>query len=210
MLASDVMADAAVLLNDREQVTWTNVDLLPFLQKAHRELSLRSKELGIQSIEKISTKVEIPTTKFSITATDITDLSYPIKLEERLDGSSDLYSPMTEVVWSPQALPTTSLNIWSWQDNEIKLIGATTAREVIVYYKKNITEISTAATPILDLDTRLFLGSKTAAFASALAGGNFERANVLAIDAEAQLQAYFNTQVKSKQIQAIRHKGYRR
>lgn len=210
MTADDIMADAAVLLNDREQVQWSDTDLLPFLQKAYREFSLRARELGIQSIMEVSAKVDIPTSKTSITTTDILDLSYPIKLAERADGSADLYYPMTELTWDPQIEKAESLDYWVWREDEIKLVGATTAREVLVYYKKNVTEISTGITPIYILDSRLFLAARTAALAAALAGGNMERAQILNDDAEESIQSYFNSQIKSKQGNVVRHKSYRR
>ena len=210
MTADDIITDAAVLLNDREQVQWSDTDLLPFVQKAYREFSIRSRELGIQSMLEISAKVEIPTSKTSITTSDILDLSYPIQVLEREDGSSDLYSPMTELQWEPQQEKAQSLDYWIWREDEIKFLGATTAREVIVHYKKNVTEISSIATPIAIIDSRLFLAARAAALASALAGGNMERASILNMDAENALQSFFNSQVKSKQGNAIRHKAYRR
>lgn len=211
MFASEVMLDAAALLNDREQVTWTNTDLLPFLKRAVKEFNLRAKELGIQIVQEISAKLEIPVGKTSITVLDLPDLGYPNMVSERADGSSDTYVPMTELNVDPQITAESSLNYWIWREGEIKLIGATTAREVIVYYKKGLLEVTGTATNLTETDASLFLSGKTAALASALAGGNFERAGVLDNDAEKHIQSYFNSQVKSKQATApVRHKAYRR
>jgi hypothetical protein len=210
MTAGDIIKDVAVLLNDRDQVQWADADLLPYVKLAFKEFSLRCREHGLESVKEVSAKVAIPTSKTTITISDILDLSYPIKLEERASGSTDLYEPMTELSWEPQLDKSDSLLYWNWREDEIKLVGATTAREVLVYYKKLFTEVSTTSTAITITDASLFLSHKAGALCAALAGGNFERAAALNESAEQHIESYFNAQVKSKQATTIRHRGYRR
>jgi len=210
MTAGDIMASAAVLLNDSAQFEWTDTALLPYLQKAWTEFKLRIKEQGVVDLKEISTTVSVPTSKTTISTSDIADLSYPISLEERESGSSELWTPMEERNWEPNIDKDTCLLYWTWREQEVKLLGATVAREVRLKYIKSLGTLSSDLSVITIEDAELFLAARTAAIASALGNGNFERAQILDADAEIHFQTYLNIQTRAKQAFPIRHSRYRK
>lgn len=210
MTAEDIMVGSEALLNDTGEVIWDVDTLLPYVKRAYAELTLRLREYGVPVVREVSSVIEVDTAKTSITKTDITNLAAPIFLEERLNGTSDLFTPMTEKDWLPNEDKTDSLRYWVWMAGEIRLLGALTDREVRVKYVISPTPIATKDSVILIEGAQLFLETRTAAIAAGLAGGNFERASALAAEAESNFQSFLNSEVRSKQRFATRHRGYRR
>ena len=214
MTFETILESAASSLNDTSQYTWTEDALLPYLRLAWKELLLRSKERGLAATQEVSAALQIIVGDVSITRTDITDLGRPVEVFERLYGSSDDYVKMEEINWeSPGPDPSVELLYWCWREGEIKLIGATTVRDVKIRYIKNDIPISSKDTvvPIPFEDAELSLSYRTAGLAAGLSGGNLERANELNITAKAHQDSFFNIQIKDKQsVKVARHKGYRR
>lgn len=208
MIAEEVLTEASGLLNDENRDLFDADMLLPHLIKAHGELDLHMQAAGLQNLMETSSVISVPTSKTTITLSDITNLIYPKKLWERLAGSSVLYTPMVESMWLPQRDKADSLLNWAWTGNEIKLVGATSAREVKVDYLKGLTALTTKNDSIPYPQSKLFLASRVAAIASARLQ-NYTKAEMFNSDAETWLEKFLNIQIKSKQSSAIRHRRMR-
>jgi hypothetical protein len=208
MLVSEVTADAAALLNDPSQITWTNAILLPYYQKAHRELLEYLENNSVPILREVSTLTTVAAGATSITT--ITDIRTPLTLWERASGSTDTFTLMKETDWEPEENQTTELRYWSWREGIINLLGATADRQVKLLYIKTIDAPVSVSANVAIPEGRLFLTSRTAAIGAALAGGNFERASALDIDSQEALSRCLNSMAKSMQGIPIRRRGYRR
>jgi hypothetical protein len=207
MIVSDILPDSAALLNDAAGLQWSNSVLLPYFKIAYDEAVKRYQDEGIAFVSEVSSALTVTAGAKSITT--LTDLIAPIKLEERAALSSDLYFPMQEESWEPDVELTEELRYWTFREGEIKLVGATVNREVRVYYTKSLSSITTVGNTVAIPDAKLFLMYRTSALAAGLSGGNSERARELDNEAERAFQAIINVQVKAKQGNPVRHRGYR-
>lgn len=207
MLVSEVTADAAALLNDPSQLTWTDTILLPYYQKAFRELVEVLEGHSVPMLKEASAAVTVAAGATSITS--ITDIRLPLVLWERASGSTDPFTKMEETSWEPETEQTNELRYWSWREGSIVFVGATTDREVKLQYIKTLAAAATINSNVTIPEGRLFLTSRTAAIAAALGGGNFERAAALDSDAQEALWRVVNISTKSMQALPVRRKGYR-
>lgn len=208
MLVSEVTADAGALLNDPSQLTWTNTVLLPYYQKAFRELIEVLENHSVPILKEVSTLTTVTAGETSITT--ITDIRTPLTLWERASGSSDLFTKMKETEWEPEIDLTTELRYWNWREGTVVFPGATTDRQVKLLYIKTLDAAATVNSAITIPEARTYLASRTAAIAAALAGGNFERAAALDSDSQEALWRVVNSMVKSMQALPARRRGYKR
>jgi len=207
MIASDILPDSSALVNDSGGLTWNNAVLFPYLKLAYDELVKHYQDAGVSFLSEVSTVVDVAAGIKSITS--ITDLILAKKLEERADGSTGLYTPMTETDWELGIDLTEELRFWNFREGEIKLVGATSAREVRVYYMKTLSSLSTVSSTVAIPDGKLFLVYRTAALAAGLSGGNGDRALELNREAQFFKDTLINIQVKGSQGLPVRHKRYR-
>jgi len=208
MLVSEVVADAAALMNDVPRAIWTDAVLLPYYQKAHRELVEVLENHSVPILKETSALTTVVAAATSITT--ITDIRVPLKLWERASGSTDLFGSMTETEWEPEIDLTSELRYWSWRENVIVFPGATTDRQVKLQYIKTLDAPSSVNASVTVPEARIFLSARTAAICAALAGGNFERAAALDSDAQEALWRTINSMVKTMQGLPARRRGYRR
>lgn len=213
-LASVALDEARILLNDVGATLYTNTILLPYLKKAYRELQQQLADNGVSVTREQSSALtlaaNVTVLNSSSTPALPTDLLYPITLEEKLSGESDInYIPMQEVEWIDNFEQTERLQVWSWRENEIKLNGATGTTLVRIRYFKSLAAIVDSTTNIPILDSETFLGSRTAALAAFTIGGSVDKATVLSTDAESALATLLSTQVKNRQNQPVRRKRFR-
>lgn len=208
MFVSDILSSAASLLNDRDKVTWTDAVLLPYYQKAHKEIVQAYENNGSPILKEVSALTTVAIGEKTITT--ITDIRTPLKLFERASGSSDKFKEMRETDWEPEDEPGDTLKYWNWREGVITLLGATTARQVKLRYIKTIEAPNSANSTVVVPEAELFLASRTAALAAGLSGGNFERASALASDAEVFKFGTLNNQTQGLQGSVIRKRGYRR
>lgn len=207
MYVSEILADAAALLNDFSRSLWVDEVLFPYYKKAHKEIILAYENNGSPILNEVSAIVTV--LAGSITITSITDIRTPITLSERAPNTDDLFVSMSEATWEPETKQTSELRFWTWRESTIKLVGATVDREVKLNYIKTVdVPISVNSTVVIP-EAELFLAARTAALAAALGGGNFERASALASDAEDIKFGLLNNQAQGLQGTPIRKKGYR-
>lgn len=214
-LASEALDSARVYLNDTANQIWSNTKLLPFLKEAYRDLLVQLWLNGIPVIkEKTSTPIEVAAGDLSLTLP--ADFIEPIRLKERLDGTSDSYSDMTEKEFEPDYSQSESLNYWAFREGAIQFVGATTAREILLYYWKSLT-VPTAANSALGFTfAEIFLGPQTAGYASGSVGNLTLAGQLLYIPpdnlgvAGSKLDAIIRANIKGQQSLPARRIPFRR
>ena len=97
MLASEIMDEAASLMNDTGKLTWGYTQLLPYLQRAYRTLELNLFLNGVRSLNEVS--LVIPVDALAGTIILPQDFVQPISMGERARGSAHGYVPVTESEW---------------------------------------------------------------------------------------------------------------
>jgi hypothetical protein len=214
-LVSAVLDEArAVYLNDPLNKLYTNVVLLPIFIKAHRDLQQQLVDNGISVAREASSALTLPanTTSISFSTTPAlpSNLLYPIELHEKLSGESDLfYVPMDEKPWTPDTTQSERLVYWTWEDQEIKLVGATGITLVRIRYWKSLTTITSVNDTVGIIDGDGFLAARTSALAAFTVGNSVTKASALSDEANSLLETLLSTAVKNRQDMPIRRPGFR-
>ena len=200
---NDILDEAAALLNDPTQKMFTDVILLPYVKRAFEDLQLELHVSQVQVLNEISTvqTVNALATAFpSLPA----DLVQPSKMEERSVGSADTFTPMYEKEWEPNASQDVSLRYWVWREQVINFIGATTAREVKLYYLKSLTSIIDAGSIIPVNYCKSYMAARTAYYAAAYVGENPTKAKMLRDDADEALEKLMTIDANRRQSLPVR------
>lgn len=157
-----------IYLNDPNARTYPNDKLIPQLKAAYDDLQTEYQENGLSTIDEIAAPVTI-TAGITTYGTLPTDFVWPVKLEERIAGSTDLYTPMRQLRWEANITPDTQLNYWAYREDTILFPEATTNREVRLYYQKLYPDFPVGTgDPVIDATTNV-LGHAIAALAARIA-----------------------------------------
>src|SRR4051794_13219275 len=138
MLASEVMDEAASLMNDTGKLTWGYTQLLPYLQRAYRTLELNMFLNGVRSLKEVS--AVIPVSKGSVEVILPQDFVQPISMGDRTPGSSNGFGVVLEGDWDldPQS---DSIRYWVWREDTLKINAPKTDREIFLRYRKGLSTI---------------------------------------------------------------------
>jgi hypothetical protein len=184
MTAADVMNSSAALLNDVALTIFTYGVQIPFLNIAIGELQEGMQQFSVPAANKLSDPIVINIGVDNIGGTGPalpTDLLEPQGIMERVNGSSDAYTALTKqefLVFS--AVPVGTLNVWTWQEQIIKFVGSTVARQIRINYIRTVLTPVTASTDVITLfNSQTFLAFRTAALCAQFIGENKERADEL-------------------------------
>ena len=223
LTAAQVMDKVASLMNDTAKTTYTYQAQLPYLNMAFDELQ-ESFELNNIPVTNQTTSppILVPAGTITIGPVDGQGMTpapnYPIDLieiqglYERLAGSSEPYVPMAQREFLPHSidgLPTSALQYWIFQDQQIKMIGALTPREVKIDYIKAIFQDDLVSCSIIGIiNARSFLYYRTASLCSQFIGENESRASDLNSYAELALDRTTGISVKGKQAITTRRRPF--
>jgi hypothetical protein len=174
MLISEVMQEAASLLGDYARIIWTDVSIIEYVKSAHNQIQNELILNGLRPFQALSTAITVPAG-----ATDISALPanffLPILLEERTPGTED-WLPMHEKEFEPTLKPTSSLGIWAFRGNDIKFIGATADREVLLKYYTLSTGTIADVNSVVNLTNAVSMYSALTAYLAASFKGRNEKA----------------------------------
>lgn len=205
MLASEIMDEAAALMNDSGKLTWGYSQLLPYLQRAYRTLELHLFLNGVRSLKEVSSVIAV-----NANATELIlpqDLVQPISMAERAQGSIDEYFPVVESDWDSR-FESDAIRFWVWREESIKINSPKLAREVLLRYRKGLSAIQGENSNISILLSKPYLSAKTAANAAGFGASNMERAGVLNGEANDCLNMLINAEIRNQQGNKYRRKPY--
>lgn len=183
-LASDVMDEAASLLNDTAKTLFTYAAQLPYLRRANEALENLLIACGISVQRQVSLVMTVAPSAVNIDLTANgsypTDILLPIRCWERDGGSnSQTFSLMTERDWEPELNPTTSATYWTFRNNKIYIPGVTSSRDIKVDYWRQLTSITGQNSNEEVAGAKTFLAAKTAEMCARYIGQNKEVADDL-------------------------------
>lgn len=206
--ASLVADEARVLLNNVGASTYTNTVLFPVVVKAYEELQQNFILKEVPIMKEISAAIAVGIGALTVTLP--TDLVEPLFLEERYPGEVN-YIPMEEKPWEPNVTQDSRLRYWSWREEEIKLVGATSACEVRIRpYIKRLPDLASIASNILITNSKNYLAARVAAITAGTIAHNESWASILQGDAENLLGILIRYHLKKNQSLPVRRMAFRR
>lgn len=212
--AQEPMTECKALLNDPDGNIYPDARVIPFMQKAYRELQTKMMLNGLPVMKETSTDIPVAAgTLFLGDGAGLpTDFVYPIELHERPLNAVTYFETMKELPWEGDYVSSERLLYWNWREEEIKFAGATTNREVRVRYMKGLTRITGVASVLAINNAVSFLAVRTASLAARFLGSNPSRADSLDGDAGMALSDLLGILVKREQGLGIRRRvnRYRR
>lgn len=220
--AANVMDKSASLMNDTARTVYTYAAQLPYLNMALEELEEHFQLNNIPVTNETNTYITVPIGTTAIYASDGKGSgpvpNYPSDLVdiqgvyERLSGTTNPFIPVIKREFLPHPLndvPTDSLQYWIWENQTIKLIGATSIRQVKLDYIKSLfPEVTNQAEVIGVINSRSFLQYRTAALCTQFIGENQSRATELNNFAVLALDRVTGIGTKSKQAITTRRKPF--
>jgi hypothetical protein len=178
------------------------------LNKAYRELQTKLQKAGQPTAKEVTDVITVTagTTELADGGQLPGDLLYPINLYELINSE---YVKMIETSWEPFEDQTDRLRYWNWREDSIKLLGATSDRDVKIRYMKGLPSLTGPTSSILILNSLTFLAARTGAIAALVIGENPTRAGALDDDAKTAWEDLKMTQVKQRQSRPVRRRTNR-
>lgn len=219
MTPAEIFDDSAALLNDQVQSIFTDEVLLPYYNMALQKLQETFELNNIPITNETSSVIEVDTGVSSISFTTTPPLpSDLIDVRELWESPRDqnVWTPMKRKEFLPHYLdqdqPINQFLIYSWINQEIRLIAANTDNDLKIDYLKSILPritITDIDTEVTVLNVTLFLTNWTAGLAAYFIGENESRATVLYGLANQSLETSMGISVKGQQSITTRRRPYR-
>ena len=196
--AGQVMMESKALLNDLGGVFYTSDSLLPYLNKAYRELQDYYNLHGLKTTVDVAavTTVAANTVLLQVPPPD---MLRPIEIAERAPGSTDQFTEMDERSWEPDQVKTTHLRVWIWREEQVHFLGATADREIRIRYVKSLTPFQGENSTVGIINSMSVLAARTAALAARFIGENPTRADELDSDTGMALDRLIVTAIRQNQ-----------
>jgi hypothetical protein len=220
MTPEQIFDDTAALLNDQIQSVFTDAVLLPYYNMALQVLqeTFELNNIPVTNETSLVLPVASGINRIAFSGTipllpgDLIDIR---QLWESPSGINT-WTPMTKKEFLPHYLENgQSINqflVYSWINQEIKLIAANAANDLKLDYIKSILPritISQIIEPISVLNVSLFLTNWTAGLAAYFIGENESRAETLYGLANSSLERSLGISVKGMQAVQTRRRPFR-
>lgn len=138
------------------------------------------------------------------------DIIVPTRCWERLAGTSDDYSEMGQFRELPKtSMVSNDLMYWSYRNQYIQFIGASTDRDVKIDYIGDTLSLANAPEGVVNLIQAIsFLAYRTGSLAADFIGEDADRAQKLGSNATNALDKLLNVQVKNEQSMPVRRRPF--
>jgi len=214
--SGSIMDRAAVLLNDSAKSIFTYTAQLPYLNIAQDELQETMEQNNVPMTNEKSSILVVTTAMTDIgggTGPALpTDLIEIRGAYERLSGSSEDFQIMSRVDFLPPFTQLTeSLIYWTWQQQIIYFLGATTNRDVRLDYIGAVMPTLTStlgADNIALFNAKSFLAYRTAALCAQFIGENLTRAQELDQFAVMAMDRFLGINTKGRQASPVRRRPF--
>lgn len=212
--AGDIFTKARFFLNDNDGAVYTDSVLLPALQVAYEDLRLETEDNNLPITNATSDVITI-----TAGVTNIGGAGGPalplglveiIEMYERTAGSGNDFIQMRRRNFLPKTdFITTYLEVYTWQDQIIKLLGATGDVEVkIDYVGSTLGDITDANSQIRLFNCCSFLWYRTAALAANYIGENKTRSDELNGEALRAIEVLESIGIKNQQSNPVRRRPF--
>lgn len=205
---ADVLLSArGVYLNDPAAVRLSDAKLIPALKVAQGMLETALEENSVQCKNKEFGPIKV-TAGDKVLSPLPADFVWPVKLEERISGSSDLYVPMIQLRWTPQETQGNVLKYWIWNNDKIQLLGSTTDRDVMLYYQALFPAINVTTDGVYNYASEYY-AAKIAWFTHTFIEQSPTLADECNTIAEGHLDQIIRIMVKKGQSMPVRRRPFR-
>jgi hypothetical protein len=210
-----VMAMVAAVMNDSAQQNYTDAAILPYMQLAYEDLKTELQDYNIPITNATSSGILITpgvTTIGGVTGPSLpADLVDILSMHERIAGTTSDFVLMERKQFLPMTQQLTSyLQVWSWQDQIVRLLGANGNVEVRMnYIASNLGDIADENTILRLFNLKGYLTYRTGGHCSIFIGENETRANVLYGFAERELDKLLSIGIKAQQAIRTRRRPFR-
>lgn len=169
------------LLNDAQGNLFTDAVLLPYANSAYRKVQRAIGNIGgggfIQDdVLLVVTAVTQTDTSLQVAITDATappnqlptDLLVPLKIWERVSGSSDDFVEMVDLSQHgglPSRAQGQTLSVWEWRADGVYFLGAMQDTQIRLRYLKAYPDLGDATSPVLVRNAQEAIAYATAALA---------------------------------------------
>jgi hypothetical protein len=217
LTAGQVMLRVAALMNDTALTQYTYVTMLPYLNMALDDLLGAMQLANVPITQEVAAYITLPVGSVKVTpAESLTLPHYPSDLieirglGERLSGTTDEFIPLTKHDFLPVRSAVDSLIDWAWMNQEIRLIGALTIRELkLDYIRECVAEAADENSVIGIINSKSYLAFKAAAYCARYIGENPTRADQLDSDADKALEEMLGISIKAQQNLPARRRPFR-
>jgi hypothetical protein len=184
--AGQITALVRSLLNDAAGNLFTDGVLLPYATAAYRKVQRALGNIGSGTFLADDVLLVLPAVSaidpsMQVSITDATappnqlpsDLLVPLKLWERVYGSSDDFVEMTDLTnhgGLPSQAQDLNLKYWEWRSDGLYFAGATQETQIRLRYQKSYPDLVDATSPVLIRNAQEAIAYFTAAMASAARG----------------------------------------
>jgi hypothetical protein len=217
--ADEVMDRAAALMNDPAKTDYTYSAQLPYLNMALDELMESMEESNASPTNKTAAVITLTAGLDRLTPVESATLPhYPYDLVEvqqigeRTAGTENDFIQMTRVEFPPSVTATAYLQVWAWEDQEIRFNsnGATGDLDLQLKYVSQPLQLAQNELSIIGtIGARSYLSFKTAALCSMFIGENETRAGVLEGQAIKAIERMLNINSKGRQQIYTRRRPFR-
>lgn len=220
MTPVEVIDAIAALMNDTQQVTYTDAACLPYLNIAMQDLQEIFQQNNITYTNATSAAITVPAgvtsiRKFGGPPQLPSNLVEIRQLWERPTGN-DPYIPMDRKEYLPHNLEGTPISqflIWAWMDDAIKVLAANQVIDLKIDYVANMFNLPITIDMINGVlpfeNCKQYLSFRGAALCSQYIGENETRSQILAQDAAIALERVLGIWSKGKQSIATRRRPFR-
>lgn len=194
----------------------TDLALLPIINDEFEDLWQTLIENDVPLVTRVFTSITININDTAITYGGTpalpADMIDPIQLEERAFGSTSVsdYVRMKERRFLPNSNPVSTLDFWSWVEDSILLIGATTKRDVRIKGIKSATQLTKLTDTIPIQSSFNYLAAATGAKAASTILQNPTLAAANRAIADAKLSKLLSKWARKNQSLGVRRQGMRR
>ncbi len=168
----DAIRTARTYLNDDGALVWSDSQLIPKAQEAHRELQTMLWNIGSPVVREQTSPIDVASGAVDLGVNQPTDMLTPFRIQEYATAAAATTAvDVTEAIFLPLDVAASSkLVYWAWRKELITFIPATTDRKVIVYYRKLLTVPRSLTDPIGILFGELYVGARASAIAHGSVG----------------------------------------
>lgn len=197
----------------------SDLAILPIINSEYEQLQQKLIENGVPIFKKTFDVISVSPNAVSITPiTDPplagqlpTDFVEPIMLYEKSNGAADTeYTKMKERRFLPIVEKGDRLIYWSWDEEEIKLVGATAIRDVRIIGYKSLPLLVTLQGLVRISFSKGYLAAAVASRAALTISHNPNLASNLKDLAEEKLEELLAKHTRKNQSLSIRRRAYRR
>ena len=221
MRASEVMADAAALMNDAEQRKYTNTRLLPYLKRAYAVTERKLLDIGSRKLRTTSGDIQFEGQELNIINRDdnlLDDLITPIDLYRRNFDAYEKLANFTEYQSNIASAYNLIDNLvqdeaiyWEWQKGKFRFSKPVDLTLRIVYFStlRPAGEVLSETSIVFFPELADFLTKQTAAYGAMFLMENPIRSSALQVEADSVWDDIETFEVKERQTESIKKRPFR-